>query len=68
MYGVQSVEDKGNSPLQGELRSQEAVPGAAVKYMEQLIQQAWLHRTVGRNLTFHKTMSFRECDSTDVLQ
>ena len=34
MYETQSTEDRGNGPLQGELRSQEFVPVAAVKYME----------------------------------
>lgn len=34
MYGIQSVEDRGNGPLQGEQRSQEVLPVAAVKYME----------------------------------
>lgn len=34
MYGTRSVEDRGNGPLQGELRSQEVLPATAVKYME----------------------------------
>lgn len=37
MHGIQSVGDKGNGPLQGELRSQEILPAAPVKYMERSV-------------------------------
>lgn len=37
MYGTLSVKDRGNGPLQGELRSQEAPPAAPVKYMERQV-------------------------------
>lgn len=37
MYGTRSIEDRGNGRLQGELRSQEVLSAAAVKYMERSV-------------------------------
>lgn len=68
MHGTQRVGDRKNSPLQGEPRSQEALPAAAVKYMGCCLMRfkktapTWLCSS--REMS-HTSQSFRDCDHTD---
>lgn len=68
MYGTQGVEHKKNSPLQGEPRSQEALPAAAVKYMGCCLMRfkktAPIWPCSSREMS-HTSQSFSDCNHTD---
>lgn len=72
MYGTRSVEDRGNSPLQGVLRSQEVSASSSCKihgaFGLMRFNETDPHLAVIRNSTrgkSHTLQRFCKCDHTD---